>query len=98
MDDNGRFGFDPEDFEHVIRDATEGLRDAFEGVGRFLTFPSDRAGWSTVFEDLARRTRTRPETAGEAGDATSRAGVGEARGPIGRCLPYYDPGRCWLRR
>ena len=25
MDDNGRFGFDPEDFEQVIRDATEGL-------------------------------------------------------------------------
>ena len=39
MDDNGRFGFDPEDFEHVIRDATEGLRDAFEGVGRFFTVP-----------------------------------------------------------
>ena len=39
MDDNGRFGFDPEDFEHVIRDATEGLRDVFEGVGRFFTCP-----------------------------------------------------------
>ena len=68
MDDNGRFGFDPEDFEHVIRDATEGLRGAFEGVGRFFTLPSERAGWATVFEDLARRTRTRPETTGEAGD------------------------------
>jgi hypothetical protein len=67
-DDKGRFGFEPEDFEHVIRDATEGLRDAFEGVGRFFTGPSDRAGWSSVFEDLGRRTRTRPETAGEAGD------------------------------
>jgi hypothetical protein len=68
MDDNGRFGFEPEDFEHVIRDATEGLRDMFDGVGRFLTFPGDRSGWASVFEDLARRTRTRPETAGEAGD------------------------------
>ena len=68
MDDNGRFGFDPEDFEHMIRDATEGLRDAFEGVGRFFTLPSERAGWASVFEDLARRTRTRPETTGEAGD------------------------------
>ena len=68
MDDNGRFGFDPEDFEHVIRDATEGLREAFEGVGRFFTVPSGRAGWSSVFEDLARRTRTTPETTGEAGD------------------------------
>ena len=25
MDDNGRFGFDPEDFDRVIRDASEGL-------------------------------------------------------------------------
>jgi hypothetical protein len=68
MDDNGRFGFEPEDFEHILRDATEGLRDVFDGVGRFLTFPGDRSGWASVFEDLARRTRTRPETAGEAGD------------------------------
>jgi hypothetical protein len=68
MDDNGRFGFEPEDFEHIIRDATEGLRDMFDGVGRFLTFPGDRAGWASMFEDMARRTRTRPETAGEAGD------------------------------
>jgi hypothetical protein len=68
MDDNGRFGFDPEDFEHVIRDATEGLRDAFEGVGRFFAVPGDRSGWSSRFGDLAQRTRSRPETTGEAGD------------------------------
>lgn len=68
MDDNGRFGFDPEDLDRVIRDASEGLREAFGGVGRFFTVPGDRSGWSSVFEDLARRTRTRPETAGEAGD------------------------------
>jgi hypothetical protein len=68
MDDNGRFGFEPEDFEHVIRDATEGLREALGGFGRFFTMPNERAGWSSVFDDLARRTRSRPETAGEAGD------------------------------
>jgi hypothetical protein len=67
-DDKGRFGFEPEDFEHVIRDATEGLREALGGFGRFFTTPGERAGWSSVFEDLSRRTRTRPETAGEAGD------------------------------
>ncbi len=67
-DDKGRFGFEPEDFEHVIRDATEGLREALGGFGRFFTMPNERAGWSSVFEDLSRRTRTRPETAGEAGD------------------------------
>ena len=72
MDDNGRFGFDPEDIDRVIRDASEGLRDAFEGtfegISRFFTLPGDRTRWSSVFEDLARRTRTRPETTGEAGD------------------------------
>jgi hypothetical protein len=67
-DDKGRFGFEPEDFEHVIRDATEGLREALGGFGRFFTMPNERAGWASVFEDLSRRTRTRPETAGEAGD------------------------------
>jgi hypothetical protein len=65
MYDNGRFGFDPEDFDRMIRGASEGLRDAF---GRFLTAPGDWAGWSALFEDLARRTRTQPETTGEAGD------------------------------
>jgi hypothetical protein len=68
MDENSRFGFDPEDLDRVIRDASEGLRDAFEGVSRFFTVPGDRAGWSSLFEDLARRPRTRPETTGEAGD------------------------------
>jgi hypothetical protein len=68
MDDNSRFGFDPEDFEHVIRDASEGLREAIEGVSRFFTVPSGRAGWSSVFEDLAGRRRTSPETTGETGD------------------------------
>jgi hypothetical protein len=68
MDENSRFGFDPEDIDRVIRDASEGLRDAFEGVSRFFTVPGDRAGWSSLFEDLARRSRTRPETTGEAGD------------------------------
>ncbi|ORV09198.1 hypothetical protein [Mycobacterium celatum] len=68
MSENGPFGFDPEDFDRVIREAGEGLRDAFERFSRFLTVPGDRAGWSALFEDLARRSRTEPETAGEAGD------------------------------
>ena len=40
MDDNGRFGFDPDDFDRVFRDASEGLRDAFEGVSRFFICPA----------------------------------------------------------
>jgi hypothetical protein len=83
MDENSRFGFDPEDFDRVIRDASEGLRDAFEGIGRFFTLPRERTGWSVLFEDLARRTRTAPETTGETGDGVwviyTVSGDGDAR-------------------
>jgi hypothetical protein len=68
MDDNGRFGFDPEDLDRVMHDVSEGLRDAFERFSRFVTVPGERAGWSALFEDLTRHRRTEPETAGEAGD------------------------------
>ena len=69
MGDNGAFGFDPDDFERVIREGSEGLRDAFERIGRFVGAPvGARTGWSAFFEDLSRRSRPAPETAGEAGD------------------------------
>ncbi|KZS57697.1 hypothetical protein A4G26_15370 [Mycobacterium kansasii] len=68
MGSNGPFGFDPDDFDRVIREGSEGLRDAFERINRFLTGPGHRSGWSMIFEDLGRRRRPAPETAGEAGD------------------------------
>lgn len=68
MRESGPFGFDPEDLDRVIRDAGEGLRDAFDRFSRFITVPGERAGWSALFEELSRRSRTEPETAGEAGD------------------------------
>ncbi len=68
MSDEGAFGFEPEDFDRLIREAGEGLRDAFDRFGRFLTIPNERAGWSMFFENLARRGRTEPETTGETGD------------------------------
>jgi hypothetical protein len=64
----GAFGFDPEDFDRVIREGSEGLRDAFERIGRFLGGSGARTGWSAVFEDLSRRSRPEPETTGETGD------------------------------
>jgi hypothetical protein len=64
----GAFGFDPEDLDRVIREGSEGLRDAFDRLGRFLGGPGGRAGWSAVFEDLSRRSRPGPETTGETGD------------------------------
>jgi hypothetical protein len=64
----GAFGFDPEDLDRVIREGSEGLRDAFERVGKFFGGPGTRTGWSGLFDDLSRRSRPAPETAGEAGD------------------------------
>ncbi len=68
MSDDRAFGFDPEDFDRVIHEAGEGLRDAVDRIGRFFTVPKERAGWSMLFENLARSQRSEPETAGEAGD------------------------------
>ena len=68
MSNEGAFGFDPEDFDRILREAGEGLRDAFGRISRSFTIPGERAGWSMFFENLARRARTEPETAGEAGD------------------------------
>ena len=68
MSDKGGFGFDPDDFDRVIREGTEGLRDAFERIGRFVGTPGTKTGWSAIFEDLSRRSRPEPETTGETGD------------------------------
>lgn len=68
MGDYGPFGFDPDEFDRVIREGSGGLRDAFERIGRFLSSSGAGTGWSAIFEDLSRRSRPAPETAGEAGD------------------------------
>lgn len=68
MGDYGPFGFDPDEFDRVIREGSEGLRDAFERIGRFLSSSGAGTGWSAIFEDLSRRSCPAPETAGEAGD------------------------------
>ena len=69
MSDNGPFGFDPEEFERVVREAGEGLRDAVDRFGRFITLPGEKAGWSALFDEFARYSRRgEPETTGETGD------------------------------
>ena len=68
MGEYGAFGFDPDEFDRVIREGSEGLRDVFERIGKFVGAPGARTGWSAIFEDLSRRPRPAPETAGEAGD------------------------------
>ncbi len=68
MGEYGPFGFDPEEFDRVIREGSEGLRDVFERIGKFVGAPGARSGWSSIFEDLSRRPRPEPETTGETGD------------------------------
>lgn len=70
MDNNGPFGIDPEEFDRVVRETGEGLRSAFEQVGRFFNSP-ERSGLGFLFDQFGRPTpkgRPQPETAGEAGD------------------------------
>ncbi|OBI29945.1 hypothetical protein A5709_26845 [Mycobacterium sp. E1386] len=68
MGEYGAFGFDPDEFDRVIREGSEGLRDMFERVSKFVAAPGARTGWSSLFDDLSRRPRQQPETTGEAGD------------------------------
>lgn len=56
MGDKGAFGFDSDDFDRMMHEASEGLRDAVERIGRYFPGFGARPGWSS------------PATAGEAGD------------------------------
>lgn len=71
MDNSGPFGIDPDEFDRVVRETGEGLRSAFEQVGRFLNTSPEATGFGTLFDQFVRPTpksRPQPETAGEAGD------------------------------
>jgi len=71
MDNNGPFGIDPEEFDRVVRETGEGLKDAFNQIGQFLGNSPERAGFGMLFDQFVRptpRPRPQPETAGEAGD------------------------------
>jgi hypothetical protein len=79
MENNGPFGFDPDDIDRVVREASEGLRDAF---GRFLNQSAGNAGFGVLFDEFTRRSRprTEPETAGEAGDGVWAIYITDAEG------------------
>ncbi|ABK71266.1 hypothetical protein [Mycolicibacterium smegmatis] len=70
MSGNGPFGFDPEDFDRVAREAGEGLRDALDQISRMFTTSGERAGLAGLLDEFSRfsRPRTEPETTGEKGD------------------------------
>lgn len=64
------FGFDPEDFDRVVRGAGEQLRGAFGRFGRLFDASGERTGWSGLFDEFGRRPHPAPEpqTAGATGD------------------------------
>ncbi|MBV9515573.1 MAG: hypothetical protein JO280_16280 [Mycobacteriaceae bacterium] len=70
MGNGGPFGFDPDEFDRMVREAGEGLRDAFDRINSFMTTSGERAGWSMLFDEFARgaRGRREPETTGETGE------------------------------
>ena len=49
----------------MVREAGEGLRDAF---GRVFDATGQRGGWNTFFDQGGPRSRPEPETTGDAGD------------------------------
>jgi hypothetical protein len=57
------FGIDPEDFDRVMREAGDGLRDALGRIGK-------QGSWATLLDEFTRgsRGKSEPETAGETGD------------------------------
>ena len=65
MSQNGPFGMDPDDFDRVLRDAGDSLRDALDRLGK-------RASWATLLDEFTRSARpapkSEPETTGSAGD------------------------------
>jgi len=83
MDNNGPFGFDPDEFDRVVRETGEGLRDALDRVGRFLNAPAEGGGFQMLFDQFVRptpRQRPEPETAGEAGDGVWAIYITDAEG------------------
>jgi hypothetical protein len=83
MDNSGPFGIDPDEFDRVVRETGEGLRSAFEQVGRFFNTSPEKAGFGMLFEQFARpttRSRPQPETAGEAGDGVWAIYIADADG------------------
>lgn len=83
MDNNGPFGIDPDEFDRVVRETGEGLRSAFEQVGRFFNASPDKAGLGFLFDQFAKpapKGRPQPETAGEAGDGVWAIYIADATG------------------
>lgn len=72
MSGNNQFGFDPEDFERVAREAGEGLREMFGQAMKKSGQSGAAAPWAGLFgEAMSKQAPTptpEPETTGQKGD------------------------------
>lgn len=71
MGDDGVFGFrdfSAEEFDRMMHEAGEGLRERFDQFVRSFATSGDRGGWGGIFADLTRPARPEPKTTGEVGD------------------------------
>ncbi len=64
MSNYGPFGFDADDFDRMVREAGDNIRDA---LGNLFQQSGNRPGWSVFFDQAGRRGRPEPETAGDTG-------------------------------
>ncbi len=71
MTNNGPFNIDPEDFDRFAREASDGLRDVVDQVGKIIGGSGAVGPWGAFFGEAA-TARTKPapapETTGEKGD------------------------------
>lgn len=84
MDNNGPFGIDPEEFDRVVREAGESLRDAF---AKMLKSSGEGTPFGLLFDQFVKpgqgprpRPRPQPETAGEAGDGVWAIYISDGEG------------------
>lgn len=76
MTNNGPFGIDPEDFDRFAKEASDGLRDVVDQVGKIIGqsgFTGQSGGgspWGAFFGETQTRPKPAPEpaTTGDKGD------------------------------
>ncbi|KIQ11020.1 hypothetical protein ASG56_14375 [Rhodococcus sp. Leaf7] len=69
MSGNGQFGFDPEDFERVAREAGDGIRDMLGQAMKKANQSGVDVPWAGLFGAApGKATAPEPETTGQKGD------------------------------
>ena len=68
MSGRGQFGFDPEDFERVAREAGEGLRDMLGQAMKMADQSGGGTPWAGIFTPATPASAPEPETTGQKGD------------------------------